>query len=65
METSSRVKKIRQCNCQQCRLTRASTKSESKWGTIRASYRDAFREIVKGRDPENYNKNLTTRDYDA
>lgn len=65
METSAKVKEIRQCNCAMCRSTRARSKSFSEWGAIRASYRDSMNAIVKGGDPENYNKNLKTRDYDA
>jgi hypothetical protein len=65
METSAKVKEIRQCNCTMCKATRARSKSFSRWGSIRASYRDSMNAIVKGGDPENYNKNLMTRDYDA
>lgn len=65
METSSHVKEIRQCNCQMCRGIRASSKSFSVWGSVRAGYRDMLKAVVKGGDPENYNKQLKTRDYDA
>lgn len=65
MQTSSHVKEIRQCNCKMCHLIRARSKSFSKWGTIRRNYREMFSDILKGGDPENYNKNMATRDYDA
>ncbi len=65
MQTSSHVKEIRQCNCPVCRKTRSLSKSTSKWGKIRAEYRKFLNEIVKGADPEDYNKILTTREYDA
>ena len=65
METSAKVKEIRQCNCEQCVYTRAQTKSFSKWGSLRAGYRSQFREIIKGQDPEVYQKQLKSRDYDA
>ena len=65
METSSHVKEIRQCNCMMCRATREHSKSFSKWGTIRTKYRSMFSEIIKGADPDKYNKHLVTRDYDA
>ena len=65
MQTSSHVKEIRQCNCQMCKQCRTMYKSTSKWSVVRQAYRGLFRNIVKGGDPENYNKKLTTRDYDA
>lgn len=65
MQTSSHVKEIRQCNCSVCRTFRARGKSFSEWGSIRRSYRAMLKDIVKGGDPENYNKNMATRDYDA
>lgn len=65
MQTSSHVKEIRQCNCQMCKMIRANSQSFTNWGEIRAQYRKDLREIVKGGDPENYNKHLSTRDYDA
>jgi hypothetical protein len=65
METSAHVKEIRQCGCQMCRDTRAKLKSFSVWGSVRAGYRDMLKDVVKGGDPENYNKQLKTRDYDA
>lgn len=65
MHTSSHVKEIRQCGCPQCRKTRSLSKSMSKWKKIRAGYRKMFLEMVKGGDLDNYNKTLTTRDYDA
>lgn len=65
MQTSSHVKEVRQCNCNMCRTFRARGKSFSEWGSIRRSYRAMLKDIVKGGDPENYNKNMATRDYDA
>ena len=65
MQTSSHVKEIRQCNCQTCRMVRANGKSFSKWRNVRQSYRNMFLDMIKGGDPDNYNKKLTTRDYDA
>jgi len=65
METSAKVKEIRQCGCEQCTLTRAQTKSFSKWGAVRAGYRSQFREIIKGFDPETIQKQLKSRDFDA
>lgn len=65
METSAKIKEVRQCNCTMCRSVRANSKSFSRWGSIRSHYRQAMNEIVKGGDPDNYNKNLMTRDYDA
>ncbi|CAB5219253.1 hypothetical protein UFOVP229_47 [uncultured Caudovirales phage] len=46
-------------------MIRARGKSFSKWGTIRRGYREMFSDILKGGDPDNYNKKLATRDYDA
>ena len=65
MHTSSFVKEIRQCSCSMCRACRTNYKTLSKWGSVRAQYRDELKEIVKGGDAENYNKHLSTRDYDA
>ena len=65
METSSHVKEIRQCSCQMCKFCRQNSKSFTKWRSIRAQYKAELKEIVKGGDPEEYNKHLTTRDYDA
>jgi hypothetical protein len=65
MQTSSHVKEIRQCNCGMCRLIRARGESFSKWGKVRSEYKLMLRNIVKGDDPENYNKQQATRDYDA
>lgn len=65
METSSHVKEIRQCNCQTCKACRAHYKSLSKWGSVRQAYRSMFLDILKGADPDNYNKKLASRDFDA
>ena len=65
MHTSSFVKEIRQCSCTTCKAMRARSVTFSKWGSVRAQYRDELKEIVKGGDAENYNKHLSTRDYDA
>jgi hypothetical protein len=65
VETSSHVKEIRQCNCEMCQMIRSRGKSFSKWGSIRQSYRVMFADILKGGDPDNYNKKMATRDYDA
>lgn len=65
MQTSSHVKEIRQCSCQMCQMIRSRGKSFSKWGSIRQNYRMLFADILKGGDPDNYNKKLVTRDYDA
>lgn len=65
MQTSSHVKEIRQCSCEMCHMIRARGKSFSKWGSIRQDYRRMFADILKGGDPDNYNKKLATRDYDA
>lgn len=65
MQTSSHVKEIRQCGCEQCKFVRANHKTVSKWRSVRQAYRNMFLEIVKGADPDNYNKKLITRDYDA
>ena len=48
-----------------CRYIRKRGKSYSKWGKIRTSYRNMLSDIVKGGDPENYNKIMASRDYDA
>lgn len=65
MQTSSHVKEVRQCNCNMCRMMRRRGKSFSEWGSIRREYRQMLTDIVKGADPENYNKQMATRDYDA
>lgn len=46
-------------------MVRAHGKSFSKWRNVRQSYRNMFLDMIKGGDPDNYNKKLTTRDYDA
>ena len=65
MQTSSHVKEIRQCGCESCMYVRANRKSLSKWRNVRQAYRNMFLDILKGADPENYNKKLVTRDFDA
>jgi len=65
MQTSSHVNEIRQCNCHMCKIMRARGKSYSKWGDIRRGYKRMLLEIIKGADPEDYNKKMTTREYDA
>jgi hypothetical protein len=63
MQSSLHVKEIRQCNCEQCRYTRAATKSLSRWKTIRQRYKKELQKISG--DLEDYNIHQTSRDYDA
>jgi hypothetical protein len=65
MQTSSHVKEIRQCGCEQCRLVRSYGKSVSKWKKIRQDYRQEMHKKINGGDLEEYNIHQTTRDYDA